>query len=155
MAAVPTSSTIENKLYNSQAGRVLFKEGKSGTINLICPITEKIYGNEIPQKLSITYRDGDGHEGKNSSVSATLRRIRKSDGHVETIKNSAVSSNNANAPNSGPTGWRTHYSNTSGFPQNNINYSWEMSKYFYYVQITLKKLNRVTPLGVLGVALHD
>jgi hypothetical protein len=95
LAAVPTEATIQKDLYVSRAGRLLFREGKSGIASFICPISDGSLEGEKGQHLRslfLTYRDQDGPgpspSGGPSEVHANLRRVRKSDGHVDTLPNS-------------------------------------------------------------------
>ena len=158
MAAVPAIPAVRDQLYEVRAGRVIFKEGKSGTINLFCPITRDL-GPSL-WDLRLTYRDGDGHEGP-SVVSAALRRVNRKTGHVASFKYGTVSSNddgnpsiNENpAPNSGPQGWATHQSARPGRTLLNQNHQMDLENFYYYVQITMKRTNGVTPLGVMGAFL--
>ena len=152
MAAVPTPATLEKGLYDALAGRVNFREGKTGTINLICAVPATLH-NQFVRSLFLTYRDGDGNTGP-SVVSAALRFIRKSDGHVETVGNGNVSSNDSAAPNSGPSGWVTHQSATAGNTIDNA-HTMDFDQNYYYVQITLERSSYEVPLGVIGVYLTD
>jgi hypothetical protein len=156
MAAVPAIPAIKNELYEVRAGRVIFKDGRSGTVNLFCPITRDL-GPSI-RSLFLTYRDGDGHEGP-SVVSAALRRVNRKTGHVTTFNFGNTSSNddgkpqiNENpAPNSGIKGWATHQSARPGRTLLNQNHQMDLMNFYYYVQITMKRKNGITPLAVMGV----
>ncbi len=144
MAFEPVGApTIKRDLHTSQSGRVIFKEGKTGTIVLAAQITKNL---GYLRSLRLTYRDGDGKEGP-SVVSANIRRVRRSDGHVAALANSTVSSNDSNAANSGPSGWATHQ---SGAPGNVIQQGMDLDKYYYYVQIALKRTDSAVPLAVMG-----
>ena len=133
MACVAAGAPIAGDLHDSLAGIVRFKAGKTGNIALICPISHDV--NTLLRSLRLTYRDGDGHEGP-SSVTAVLRRVRRSDGYVATVLRGDVSSNDTDAPNSGPIGWATHQSGTAGRV---LSHSMDLLNYYYYVQINLKK----------------
>jgi hypothetical protein len=150
MAGVPTPPTIQNDLYECRAGKVIFKEGKTGTITLICPVSQNLSEYGDLRSLIMIYRDGDGHEGP-SEVTAELRRVRMSDGHVESLQNGIVSSNDPSAPNRGPTRWATHQ---SAKPGKTINHVMDLVHYYYYVQITLKR-NGGAPLAIMGVYLTN
>jgi len=149
MAATPAGESISENLYDALAGKVIFREGKTGNIALICPISDGDLSGAHLRSLRITYRDGDGKVGL-SVVSASMRRVRKSDGHVETLPNSEVSSNDSNAFSSGPDGWITH---TSGSPGHVINHTLNLTNFYYYVQINLKRTDPAVPIGVMGVDL--
>lgn len=148
MASVPAGASMNSGLYDSLAGRVIFKKGKTGTIALICPISDDL-GKVSLRSLRLTYRDGDGRQGP-SVVSASIRRVKKSNGSVATLRNGTVSSNDSNAVNSGPTGWVTHQ---SGSPGRVLSHVLDLDNYYYYVQINLKRTDAAVPLGVLGVHL--
>ncbi len=144
MAFEPVGApTIERDLHKSLAGRVVFKEGKTGTIALVAQITKDL---GYLRSLRLTYRDGDGKEGP-AEVSANIRRIRRTDGHVAMLANSAVSSNDSNAINSGPSSWATHQ---SGAPGSVIQQGMDLDNYYYYVQIVLKRTDAAVPLAVMG-----
>lgn len=148
MACEPAGAPIAMDLHDSLAGAVRFKEGKTGNIALICPISDDL-GNTTLRSLRLTYRDGDGKGGP-SLVSAALRRVRRSDGDVATLPNSEVNSNDSNADNSGPNGWATHQSGSQGAVLNHV---LDLSNFYYYVQINLKRTDADVPLGVMGVHL--
>jgi hypothetical protein len=147
MACQPAGAPIAADLHDSLAGTVRFKEGKTGNIALICPITHNV--NTLLRSLRLTYRDGDGHEGP-SVVTAVIRRVRRSDGYVATLLNGDVSSNDSSAPNSGPAGWATHQ---SGTPGRVLSHSPDLLNYYYYVQINLKRTDPNVPLAVMGAHL--
>ena len=148
MAAAPAGASISENLYDALTGKVVFREGKTGNIALICPISDDLNGTHL-RSLRLTYRDGDGKVGP-SVVSASLRRVRKSDGHVETLPNGEVSSNDSNAFGSGPDGWITL---TSGSPGHVLNHTLDLMNFYYYVQINLKRTDTNVPVGVMGVHL--
>jgi hypothetical protein len=148
MAAVPAGIPSPTDLYDSLAGRVVFKPDRTGTITLICPILNNLE-RVLLKSLGLTYLDGDGREGP-SVVTAALRRIRRTDGHVATVDNGEVSSNDAAAPISGPSGWATHQSSTPGHVLTHI---LDLDNYYYYVQIGLSRSDPAIPLGVMGVHL--
>jgi len=148
MACEPAGAPIKRNLHASLAGKVVFKEGKTGNIALICPISGDL-GKTLLRSLRLTYRDGDGKEGP-SVVSAGIRRVRRSNGHVESLPNGSVSSNDSNAVNSGPSGWATHQ---SGAPGRVLNHVIDLDNFYYYVQINLKRTDANVPLAVMGVYL--
>lgn len=150
MAAVPTPATLRADLYDSVAGRVKFRSGRTGTVNLISAIPATLHKRHL-RSLFLTYQDGDGRQGP-ARVSAALRMIRRRDGHVETVRNGGVSSNDRRAPNSGPRGWVTHQSATRG---NTIDHRLDFEKNYYYVQITLRRSDPTVPLGAIGVYLTE
>ena len=149
MACEPAGAPIIRDNHESLAGKVRFKEGKRGKVALICPVNMVTAATgKSPRSLFLTYQDGDGKEGR-SIVSAALRKVRKSDGHVETIVNSFVSSNATNATNSGDNGWANHQSATRG---NTIGQRFDFLRYYYYVQINMDNKTGAS-LGVMGVYL--
>lgn len=148
MTCVPAGAPIVSNRHDALAGKVRFRAGRVGDIALICPILDDL-GGTVPRSLRLTYQDGDGRQGP-SIVSAALRRVRRSDGHVETLRNGAVSSNDANAANSGPDGWATHQ---SGAPGNVLSRSIDLADFYYYVQINLRRQDAAVPLAVMGVHL--
>lgn len=150
MACEPAGAPVRRDLHDSLAGKVRFREGRTGNIALICPI-DGIYwfpgtGHVLPLKrLQLTYRDGDGRQGS-ATATAAVRRVRRSDGHVASLGSSSVSSNDSNAPNSGRTGWQTHQSS-------DIGHLLDLGDYYYYVQINLQRTDADVPLAVMGVKL--
>lgn len=150
MAAVPTPATLRGDLYDSVAGRVKFREDETGTVNLICPVPASLHDRHV-RSLFLTYQDGDGREGP-SVASAALRSIRKEDGHVETVANGNVSSNDDDAENSGPDGWVTHQSASAG---DTIEHDMDFDRHYYYVQITLERSDPSVPVGAIGVYLTN
>jgi hypothetical protein len=152
MAGSPTPATLESELYDALAGRVRFRSGKTGTANLIYPVPATL-DDRFVRSLFLTYRDGDGRQGP-SVVSAVLRFVRKSDGHVQSVGNSGVSSNDDAAPNSGPNGWATHQSATRGNTIENA-HTMDFESNYYFVQLTLRRSDPAVPLGALGVFLTE
>jgi hypothetical protein len=150
MACVPAGAPIATDLHDSLAGGVRFKAGKTGNIALICPISHNV-GTGGLRSLRLTYRDGDGNLGP-SVVTAVIPRVRRSDGHVATLLNGDVNSNDSNAPNSGPTGWATHQ---SGSPGHVLSHLPDLLNYYYYVQINMKRTDAAVPLAVMGVHLTN
>lgn len=148
MAAQQAGAPIVAGLYDALAGGVRFREGRTGNIALICPILDDLGGVGL-RSLRLTYRDGDGKQGP-SEVSAVIRRVRRSDGHVATLENGDVTSNAVAAPNSGPTGFATHQ---SGSPGNVLNHVIDLENFYYFVQINLKRSDAGVPLAVMGVHL--
>jgi hypothetical protein len=149
MACQPAGAPIKADLHDALAGAVRFKDGRVGTIALICPILDSLGAPGALRSLRLTYRDGDGREGP-SEVSAAVRRVRRSDGHVATLDNGDVSSNDSTAPNSGPSGWETHQ---SGSPGNVLSHTVDLEDFYYYVQINLTRSDAAVPLAVMGVHL--
>src|SRR4051794_17124098 len=96
MAAVPTPATLEAGLIDSLAGNVRFRAGRVGLANLMCPIPASLQGQHL-RSLRLTYRDPDAGSGlkeedrpDRTRVSAVMRQVRVSDGHVENVPNSSV-----------------------------------------------------------------
>ena len=71
--------------------------------------------------------------------------------HVETLPNGEVSSNDKDATNSGPHGWATHQSSTE--PGEVINQTLDLTAFYYYVQINLKRTSAGVPVAATGVHL--
>jgi hypothetical protein len=151
MAAQPAGAPIDADLHDSLAGAVRFKEGKTGNIALICPIADDLDGEQL-RTLVLTYRDGD-YKVSNSSVTAAIRRVRAKDGHVETLRNGNVSSNDKRATNSGPDGWATHQSSTEAGEV--IGHILDLRAFYYYVQINLKRTSAGVPVAAMGVHLTN
>lgn len=160
MGCVPTEETARKNILIQVAGKVKFKKGKTGSITLICPISaapltpETSTGSASTVKqLLLTYKDGDaGAPG--GLVTASLRFVDRKTGHIANL--GVVSSNSPQAPNSGPKGFATYgrpnlKTNT---PVPGINHSFRFSKYFYFIQITLKRSSPNIPVSVMGVSLR-
>jgi len=146
MSCEPAGAPIVRDNHESLAGKV--RINKAGDVILICAISSMLTNYSL-RSIRLTYRDTDGKEGS-SSVSAAIRKVRISDGAVVTMKNGKVSSNDSNAINSGPNGWATHQ---SGTPGNVISERLDLSKYYYYVQINMKKTQGGGSVAVMGVYL--
>ena len=141
MGAVPTPPTLQQDLIAVEAGRVSFNEGKTGTANLVCPVgtlTSRLHGPL--ESLSITFAVG---AGAGAVAEASLRRVDRNTGHVETVENGHVTSEGHNPL---PAHWRTE--STSGLTD-----SLEDPRFFYYVQITLKRTSPNMKVIVQGVTL--
>jgi hypothetical protein len=141
MGAVPTPPTVQQDLIVVQAGRVSFNEGKTGTAVLVCPIgtvTSRL--REPLRSLSITFAVD---AGAGAVAEASLRRIDRNTGHVETVENGHVTSEGNNPL---PAHWRTE--SISG-----IKDSLDDPRFDYYVQITLKRTSPITKVIVQGVIL--
>jgi hypothetical protein len=138
MGAIPTFDTIHLDMYESRAGRVTFKPDKRGIATFVCPITDgrRVWGVEL------TYQDGDGSPGP-SFVVASLRRIRKSDGHVETVPGFTISS--SGGPPSGPTGYATHGT------RDLLAHEMDLENWYYYLQIGMQQVSG-TSLGFIGAS---
>ncbi|WP_457668881.1 hypothetical protein [Thiolapillus sp.] len=160
MGCVPTEETARKNILIQVAGKVKFRKGKTGSITLICPISsapltpETISGSASTIKqLLLTYKDGDA-QAPGGLVSASLRFVDRKTGHIANLE--SISSNTPAAPNSGPGGFATYgkpklKTNT---PVPGINHSFRFSKYFYFIQITLKRSSPRIPVSVMGVALR-
>jgi hypothetical protein len=148
MATRQAGAPIVADLYDALAGVVRFRDGRTGNIALICPILDDLGGAGL-RSLRITYRDGDGKQGP-AEVSAVIRRVRRSDGQVATLENGNVSSNAATAANSGPTGFATHQSGSTGSVLSHVI---DLENFYYFVQINLKRTDAAVPLAVMGVHL--
>ncbi len=151
MSCVPTPATLEAGLIDGQAGRVIFKSNRTGIASIICPIgsvSDEMRTRGL-RSLFLTYRDGDRSALNN--VVASIRRVNRASGHVETMSNGSVSSGGPGAPSSGQTGWATHQSATAG---NTIGNHFDFSKFYYYVHISMKRDDAGVPLAVLGVFLQ-
>ena len=143
-------------LLEFRAGRAILKEDRRGTAVLVCPIgsvTEDMRKYSI-RSLYMTHKGGDFNTPNPTNyMRAELRRVRMSDGHVETVPNSLVDSNKRNPTGiNGSNGWVTNQSATSG---NTIFGGLDFEKYHYYVQVTLKKERSDGRLSVMGVYLRN
>ena len=141
MGAVPTPPTVQQDLIVVQAGKVSFNEGKTGTANLVCPIgtlTSRLHGPL--HGLSITFAVD---AGAGAVAEASLRRVDRNTGHVETVENGHVTSEGHNPL---PGHWRAE--STSG-----ITDSLDDPRFIYYVQITLKRTSPNPDVSVQGVTL--
>ena len=149
MAAAPTPRTIREDLVEAQAGKIFFKEGKEGTAVLICPVAFAYQVNW--GSLWMTYRDGSGWQNRDNFVSAELRSVRMSDGHVQTLPGGTVSSREQGAPNSGPAGWATQEQSPVGqLPWGEM----ELDDAYYYVQVSMRRDDAGVPLGFMGVRME-
>ena len=150
MTAQPAGIPIIRNKHVSSHGSVRFRAGRTGTVSLVCPVTSWS-GPGYIRSLILTYRDGDGRQGP-SRVVASLRRVRLSDGHIETLRNGTTDSNQSNAINSGPRGWASHQSARAG---NVIGHVPDFNRYYYYVQITMTRRDAAVPIGAMGVSLMN
>lgn len=143
-AAMPYAEALEQGLVSTANGRVRFREGKSGTIYLACPITEP----EISAvHLRLTFQDAiPAGKATDTRVAATLKRISKSTGNISNI--TAISSDsypgtaagaivNAKSVRFAGSAWNNFY------------------QYYYYIIITLwrKPTSQQNPVAY-GVGLE-
>lgn len=149
IAAIPTDDAIQNDLFDKKIGVLLFKEGNTGNAAFFCPVTH-LHGRFI-QALQLTYRDGDGKEASGGTVTATLKRARRSNGRIENIL-SVKSDGPGSAGNSGPSGWSTRTTFVRGGPR--FEHEIDLLNFYYYVQINLKRTSAAIPVGALGVQLE-
>ena len=150
MTAQPVGIPIIRTKNDASHGAVRFRANRTGTVSLVCPVTTWP-GSAGIRSLIFTYRDGDGRQGP-ARVVASLRRVRRSDGHIATLGNSTVDSNQSNAINSGPRGWATTQSARAG---QTIGHLPDFNRYYYYVQITMIRRDAAVPLGAMGVSMMN
>lgn len=140
-----------DELVEQRSGKAIFKANEKGIVRLICPV----YGVKKAglRSLFFTFQDGDGGTVDTSNkITAELRRVRRSDGHVETMRNATVDSNSERTPSTGSSGWVTSQSATSG---NTIGDGFDFGRYYYYVQVTMTKGQKSGTLATQGVYLQN
>lgn len=90
---VPEDPTVEENIHFTVTGgmRVKFRPGKTGTIKLVCPVTEAFQGKVGPigagdnfLGLVVYYQDPDGPK-EDYRVRAHLRSVRLRDGAYSTL----------------------------------------------------------------------
>ncbi len=123
MACVPTAQTIAENKYVTTAGRVKFKEGYTGTISFICPVTRSLkkgkYNLIMVAKL-------------NGGSSVPSARLVEQKGSTYQIKNLLVS--DQLIPSGLSTGYDAYWSD-----QKEINI--DINGYnYYWVQLSIKKI---------------
>ena len=127
MACAPTAQTIAEKKYVTTAGRVKFKEGYTGTISFICPVTRTLkkgnYNLIMVAKL-------------NGGSSVPTARLVEQQGSIYKIKNLLVAGNliPSGFPSGHPSaGYDAYWSDVE-----EINIDIDSNNY-YWVQLTINK----------------
>lgn len=134
MACTPTSSTVAEGRYVTTAGRVKFKKGKFGLISFICPVTRKL------KKGSYILKSHTTLTGSRGQTSITLRKSKKDSNSISNILTANISlAKTANK----------HQSQKSG-PKKLI---FDTNKFYYWVQLTIKKSNARGERAIHGVEL--
>lgn len=135
MACVPISNTVEEGKYVTTAGRVKFKDRKSGLISFICPVTQELRSGEYTLK---------GHTTGFGLPTIVLRQSEKDNYSVINMLNAdiyfGVPGNKYGTQHSG-----TH---------KQLNF--DSKRFYYWVQITIKKSNNAdtgVPTAIHGVEL--
>lgn len=78
---VPVPGAAKLLAVSTKSGAVSFKEGKTGTASLICPVNYEFTGNNVLDQLEIQALDNSA----SASVRAVLVRKNKVSGAVETL----------------------------------------------------------------------
>jgi hypothetical protein len=143
-----TSTIASQSLLEYRSGKVFHKEDLIGKTILICPIdaVTKDLKNKTVKEITLTAKVQtlpviiDGF----NTVSAELRFINKSTGHVDTIKHAGTAIGGfTDEPD-----WKTRTSHQPDtVPNARINYKFDFDKNFYYIQVTMNRIKN----GVLGV----
>lgn len=79
----PAPATAKLITVSTKTGAVSFKDGKTGTAALICPINYEFTGTNVLDQLEVQALDATA----NGSVRATLVRKSKTTGSIETLAN--------------------------------------------------------------------
>jgi hypothetical protein len=101
-SATPYHDAIQNDLFLNSLGRVRFKEGKTGTINLVCSV-ENVRDLASVRHLHVTYRDARQGTGQ---VTAVLKKVSRQSGNIDNvvgIGSESVSAGTEIPPNQGRT----------------------------------------------------
>lgn len=135
MACTPTSRTVAEGKYVTTAGRVKFRKGKTGSISFVCPITQKLKRGSYILKGHTTYAGGG-----NGQTLIALRRSKKDGYGVTNVVNADIYF--AAPPNK-------HRSQSGG----NKNLVFDTAKFYYWVQLTIKKSDSNGERAIHGVEL--
>jgi hypothetical protein len=79
----PTPGSAKLLLVSTKTGAVSFKDGKTGTAALICPVNYEFTGTNVLDQLEVQALDAT----VNGSVRATLVRKSKTNGAIEALAN--------------------------------------------------------------------
>ncbi|MBQ0961984.1 hypothetical protein KAK06_23805 [Ideonella sp. 4Y11] len=79
----PAPASAKLLTVSTKTGAVSFKDGKTGTAALICPINYEFTGTNVLDQLEVQALDATA----NGSVRATLVRKSKTTGSIETLAN--------------------------------------------------------------------
>jgi len=129
-------STIHDNRYLITAGSVKHQETNSDLITLYCPVHNQ---PNFVNRLWVTYRNSTGSSSALSYISASLIRMDISNGSITTI----VTFNSKQFADTGDT------VNYVGFP----GYTFDGTRYYYYVRIDLKRNTPSDLVIFYGVAL--
>ena len=135
-ACVPTDPALVNNLHLVVAGRVKFAPSKVGTITLICAVPPGV--GQI-SRISAAYETPTG----NASIKAELRRLRKSDGHTESVLNFGIAQ-------TGPALQPFTYKSRAAY-----SYTLDDNTYLHFVQITLTRTTTSEIVAFAGADLRS
>jgi hypothetical protein len=133
MACVPTGGTAEQAKYITTAGGVKFKDGASGAISFVCPVSGPLQDGDynVAGLVDVTFPSDYG-------VKFLLRRAHKTTGAVTTL----IESNAVRWPSDR----RFKYVERD----NEVAVNFDFDTYIYWVQLT----NQVPSLSILAVELR-
>jgi hypothetical protein len=135
MACIPTGGTAEQAKYITTAGGVKFKDGESGSISFVCPISTPLPDGEyrVSGYASVSFPSDNG-------IKFLLRRAHKATGTVTTL----IASNYVR--------WNTLSSRRFWYVENTtpVAVNFDFSTYVYWVQMT----DQIPGVSLLGVELR-
>jgi hypothetical protein len=137
---VPSDRTIKADSYIVVGGRIKFNGSRTGGIAVICPVSA---GLGTVSRIGVSYRDSTG-SGKSARVSTDLRRIRKTDGHVENVTGTGLTFSSDNHAT-------TKYTFALGGSPSD--HTLDDVNYYYFVQVTLVRSNATEVAEFGGVEL--
>ncbi|MCK5352961.1 hypothetical protein KAJ77_10270 [bacterium] len=89
---VPHDDAVQEDIYSTANGKVVFKEGKTGTVYLACNIDNYERKSDNPLYLYLNYQWAPGFQREpNNIVQAQLKRVIRSTGNIVNIAD--ISSN--------------------------------------------------------------
>jgi hypothetical protein len=139
--ATPYHDAIQRDLFLNTLGRMRFREGKIGTINLVCPV-EYVRQLESVRHLRVTFRDAGRLPGRGRVV-AVLKKVSKQTGNITNVL--GISSDSVSAP---PDQLRTAVS--VQLPSDEIPLNDDL--HYYYIVITLERTSLEQNPTVFGVS---
>lgn len=135
----PYYDAIQQDLFQNSLGRVKFKSGATGTIFLVCSITDpSIYSIH---RLYLTYVDPTG-TGSAGSVTAQIKQVSRTTGAISDIGAAATSESYSQT-----TIW------TAITPSIGFNADW--SNNFYYVIISIVRTTTSPDVTAFGVRIDE
>jgi hypothetical protein len=136
---VPTEGATTDNLHFIVAGRIAFLNPRVGKITVMCPVP---VGLGTVYRLYTSYQDSSG-TGADAQVKVELRRIRKSDGHTETVPGFRFDSNSSST---------TTFTHRGTYVSGG--HTLDDANYYHFVQVSLSRSNSTLAAVFAGAELR-